>query len=298
MHRREGNNHLCGRIAAHFDKLPAHAVNQGVGSFYPGWACCVGAHLADFFDKAQYEEKDFIRGAEAFASALGLNQAQVVLMLRSAGAGVNPFSADKWRALPADVFRNLAEIEEAPPTAGANLAWASIIGAKLESVDFAGAKLEHANFTCAKMAGANLRGADCRFIRFRYTDLQRADLREANLAKCGSGTNGPARRKPSGREPAHGPCLQCQPCRGGPAGGRFEQYGLSALLSGRCEFRRGRYGRGGAGRCKPGGQAPEPGRGEKHGVYLLDRCADLRPDRKGPGGETEAGGCMTLQTAC
>ena len=181
MHRREGNKHLCGRIAAHFERLPAHAVNQGVGSYYPGWSCCVGAHLANFFDKAQFEEKDFVRGGEAFASALGLNLAQVVIMLRTAGAGVNPFSTDKWPALPADVFHNLAEIEEAPDTRGANLAWASIIGAKLESADFAGAKLEHAIFNCAKMAGANLRGADCRFVGFRFTDLQRADLREANL---------------------------------------------------------------------------------------------------------------------
>ena len=70
--------------------------DQEEGSFYEGEPCCVGAKLAGAFDVAKGLWDDYEAGILAFAEQLGGNKAHVLVMLRDAGAGNDPFSTEPW----------------------------------------------------------------------------------------------------------------------------------------------------------------------------------------------------------
>jgi uncharacterized protein YjbI with pentapeptide repeats len=133
----------------------------------------VGARLAHALN---VESGNFRDGRAAFARSLGCNEAQLVLLLRQAGAGRDPFNGLEWPNSPEEVWANLMEIEEFPRTQGANLTRVGLTGANLGNTSLRGARMR-----AVRLSGADLRGADLREAYVRFASLRGADLRGADL---------------------------------------------------------------------------------------------------------------------
>ena len=139
---------------------------------------------------------------DAWGRMMKANRAHLVIMLREAGAGHDPFRNAEWSSTPAQVWENLAQVEQLPNLNGANLSgvdfkWADLAFAELPNTDLTGADLSWADMTGANLTGANLTGAnlswtslmdadmpgtDLRGANFNRTNLTRADLTGANVA--------------------------------------------------------------------------------------------------------------------
>ena len=96
---------------------------------------------------------------DAWGRMMKANRAHLVIMLREAGAAHDPFSNAEWPFTPAQVWENLAQVEQLP----------NLDGADLSGVDF----------RWANLTGANLSNADLRWATLMYADLSNADLRGA-----------------------------------------------------------------------------------------------------------------------
>ena len=109
------------------------------------------------------------------------NRAHLVIMLREAGAGHDPFGNAEWSSTPTQVWENLARVQQLPTLDGADLSgvdfkWADLGLTKLSNVDLTGADLRWAT-----LAGANLSNADLRGAIIDGTNLDEADLTGANV---------------------------------------------------------------------------------------------------------------------
>ena len=114
------------------------------------------------------------------------NRAHLVIMLREAGAGHDPFGDTEWPLSPARVWENLARVEQLPDLNGANLSgvdfkWADLNGAGLEGTDLTGINFKWASLMDANISGANLTGADLRWADLDGADLEGADLTGTDL---------------------------------------------------------------------------------------------------------------------
>ena len=141
--------------------------------------CCVGARLAGYF---QIEGGYYLSGLDEFAKRLGGNRAHVILMLREAGAGRNPFSADEWSNTPKDVWRNLLKTEELPSLSGADLSETNLSSADLSRSDLTGANLSRSDLTCVNLSDAYLSDSDLSHSHLNSADLRGTDLRDADLS--------------------------------------------------------------------------------------------------------------------
>ena len=105
--------------------------DQAKGTYVKEGSCCVGAKLACALDVAEGSDQDYIKGADAFAEAIGGTRVHVILLLRQAGAGHNPLSSSEWPKSREEVWGNLMQIEELPDLSGADLSGADLSGADL-----------------------------------------------------------------------------------------------------------------------------------------------------------------------
>ena len=173
-------------------------MKQWVGTWRENGRCCAGARLAHALS---VPSGGYVDGMRAFARSMGCNEAQLILLLRQAGAGHNPFGAWAWPNKPAEVWRNLMEIEDFPETrgtklsllnmdratmpqadlAGANLAYTILSRADLRRADLSGADLSGADLSGANLAGANLAGANLSDANLKGADLTGANLAGADL---------------------------------------------------------------------------------------------------------------------
>ena len=139
---------------------------------------------------------------DAWGRMMNANRAHLVIMLREAGAGHYPFSDAEWPSTPAQVWENLAQMEQLPDLEGANLSridfkWADLASANLTGADLSGtdlrwadlasanltgADLSNANLSWASLMEANLQGADLRGAIVNRTNLTQADLTRTNMA--------------------------------------------------------------------------------------------------------------------
>ena len=83
---------------------------------------------------------------DAWGRMMKANRAHLVIMLREAGAGHDPFGNAEWSSTPAQVWENLARVEQLPILDGADLSgvdfkWADLGFAKLPNADLTGADL-------------------------------------------------------------------------------------------------------------------------------------------------------------
>lgn len=169
--------------------------------------CCHGAwavrrlRTLGEIDPEVAELVDYRRFPQELVKALGYgNDAQVILMLREAGAPDDPFSSYPWENRE-QIYANLLKVERLPSLVGADLSCADLrnrdlsgtdmsdidlTGADLTYTNLAGAKLVRANLTNAMLIEASLDGAD-----LSESDLSGAIFREASLrnakvknAKC------------------------------------------------------------------------------------------------------------------
>ena len=123
---------------------------------------------------------------DAWGRMMNANRAHLVIMLREAGAGHYPFSDAEWPSTPAQVWENLARMEQLPDLEGANLSridfkWADLANANLTGADLSGTDLRWADLASANLTSANLTGADLSYANLMETDLQGADLTGADL---------------------------------------------------------------------------------------------------------------------
>ena len=153
-------------------------VDPQVGTWQPDGRCCVGARLAYALG---LKSGSYLEGIDEWARQMGGNRAQVLLMLKSAGAGDNPTGGDEWPAPPQVVWDNLSQVERLPQLAGQDLSAMNLSGADLTDADLRGADLSSANLTGANLAGANLTGANLTGANLRDADLRRASLTGTNL---------------------------------------------------------------------------------------------------------------------
>ena len=123
---------------------------------------------------------------DAWGEMMNANRAHLVIMLREAGAGHDPFRNAEWSSTPAQVWENLAQMEQLPDLKDADLSgvdfkWADLAHAKLKGADLSGTDLRWADLTAADLTGANLCNANLSWASLMEADLQDADLRGAIL---------------------------------------------------------------------------------------------------------------------
>ena len=140
--------------------------------------CCVGARLAGYFET---ENRNYHEGIDEFAKRLGGNRAQVILMLRAAGAGHDPMSVNEWLVSPKKVWQKLLEIEELPSLKNSDLRGADLRNTDLRDADLSGANLHHANLYNANLYNANLHNTNLRGVCFSGADLRNTDFSDANM---------------------------------------------------------------------------------------------------------------------
>ena len=109
------------------------------------------------------------------------NRAHLVIMLREAGAGHDPFGDSEWPSTPTQVWENLAKVEQLPDLNGADFSgvdfkWANLSDADLKGADLTGINFKWASLMDADLSDANLTGAD-----LRWADLDGADMKGTNL---------------------------------------------------------------------------------------------------------------------
>lgn len=188
---------IAGKLAAYFEALPPGRIDQKAGTYYPGCAACVGAHLAHRLSGGT----DFEDGLDDLATALTTTRAHVILLLRSAGAPADPFDETPWATSPAAVFRQLAATDTGLPglrgadLSNLDLSHIDLSHRDLRGADLYGAELEHADLSFADLQGASLIAANCIHANFVHTDLRGcrldgchldgADLRGADLDRAG-----------------------------------------------------------------------------------------------------------------
>ena len=119
---------------------------------------------------------------DAWGRMMNANRAHLVIMLREAGAGHDPFSDAEWPSTPAQVSENLAKVEQLPNLEDADLSridfkWADLANANLTGADLSATDLRWADLTAADLQDANLTGAD-----LNRTNLTNADLTGTNMA--------------------------------------------------------------------------------------------------------------------
>ena len=130
---------------------------------------------------------------DAWGRMMNANRAHLVIMLREAGAGHYPFSDAEWPSTPAQVWENLAKVQQLPDLEGANLSgidfkWADLGWVKLSNInltqaDLSWADLTGSNLTGANLKGSNLTGANLSWAGLMDAELQGADLRGATLER-------------------------------------------------------------------------------------------------------------------
>ena len=113
---------------------------------------------------------------EAWGRMMGANRAHLVIMLREAGAGHDPFGDAEWPSTPTQVWENLAKVEQLPNLDGADLSGLDFKWADLSNTDLTGTDLRWTT-----LVGANLEDADLRGAIIDGTNLEEADLTGANL---------------------------------------------------------------------------------------------------------------------
>ena len=104
---------------------------------------------------------------DAWGEMMNANRAHLVIMLREAGAGHDPFRNAEWSSTPAHVWENLAQMEQLPD---------------LKDADLTGANLSNTDLRCASLMETNLQDADLRGAIVNRTNLTQADLTGANMA--------------------------------------------------------------------------------------------------------------------
>ena len=143
---------------------------------------------------------------DAWCLLMKANRAHLVIMLREAGAGHDPFSGSEWSSTPTQVWEKLAKVEQLPNLegadlsgldfkwadldeadlkganlSGANLSWASLMDTDLKDANLTGADLRWATLDGADLSNANLTGTDLRWTSLQDADLPGADLRGATM---------------------------------------------------------------------------------------------------------------------
>ena len=163
-------------------ELPMSRIDQDLGQYSNKTPCCVGAHLAYHLDIGLWDHEDYLRGADAWAEAMGVTRAHVILLLKAAGAGKDPLSSTAWKLSPAEVYQNLLKIEEFPTLIGTDLREIHLETADLQSQDFTDANLKYANLDCANLESANLTRANLSCTFAPKINLKNANLQDANLS--------------------------------------------------------------------------------------------------------------------
>ena len=118
---------------------------------------------------------------DAWGRMMKANRAHLVIMLREAGAGHDPFGNTEWSSTPAQVWENLAQVQQLPTLNGADLSGVDFKWADLTGVNLKGANLAGADLRWATLMGANLKGVDLRGAIINGTILDEADLTGANV---------------------------------------------------------------------------------------------------------------------
>ena len=155
-----------------------------------GIECCHGAHAFRYLKSMQENEEmgetDYRKFPAELLKRLGYgNEAQVILMLRQAGAPEKPLGFYGWHNRKG-IYANLLKVERLPSLVGANLRYADLRemdlrGADMTDVDLTRADLKGANLAGAKMVRANLTGAMLQKANLSGVDLSDAILRGAKL---------------------------------------------------------------------------------------------------------------------
>ncbi len=151
-----------------YPAVTAPGITQSQGEWQEDGRCCAGARMAHALGVAS---GNFLDGVDAWAREMGGNRAHAILMLRRAGAGLDPLGPEEWPISPRDVWANLSSEEELPLLAGANLRGSDLRGADLRNPDLTEADLAGADLTGADLRGACLDSANLEMVSFNETTM-------------------------------------------------------------------------------------------------------------------------------
>lgn len=164
-------------------EVPTHMIDQSVGYARYTDPCCVGAHLAIIIGCERREGDDYRYGAHTWAKWMGGNMAHAVVMLRQAGAGDRPLSAEPWPISHQAVCDNLMTVETLPSLKGEvfqgeNFDWMNLSGS-----DFTGACLQNSRMSFANFNECDFTDADMRGITAEETSFDDAIFVNTKLGK-------------------------------------------------------------------------------------------------------------------
>ena len=146
----------------------------------PPKPCCIDAKLANFFGVSPQVAPGF----DAFASLIGANRAQVILLLRQAAAGPNPKGSKTWPHSRRHVWDNLAPIDQLPSLEYADLPDANLSQANLSQADLSQADLTYAQMNQAILSWTDLRNANLQDADLRDSQTVNLNLNGANLTRA------------------------------------------------------------------------------------------------------------------
>lgn len=142
---------------------------------------CHGAYGVQFLIGGIWEEEDYRHFPTALVDVLGYgNPAQVILMLRQAGAGKYPLELSSWENRHA-IYDKLMEVEKLPSLAGEDLSYSNFSRMDLSGADMSGANCKMVNFSHTLLVRADLSGANCQDADFSFSDLSYTRFNGANL---------------------------------------------------------------------------------------------------------------------
>ena len=123
---------------------------------------------------------------DAWRLLMKANRAHLIILLREAGAGHEPFCDSGWSSTPTQVWENLAKVKQLPNLNGADFygvdfKWADLKGADRSGADLQGANLSNTNLSAADLRWANLMEANLKDAYLRDTTIDGTILVEANL---------------------------------------------------------------------------------------------------------------------
>ncbi len=173
------------------EAVTAPGIDQSVGSWREDGRCCMGSRIAHALG---VETPNYLNGVDEWARLMGATRAQVILMLRDAGAGPDPLGPARWQESPRAVWRRLESLREMPRLhhrdlsrqnlARTDLRDSDLAGTRLYRANLRGAELDNADLTRADLRAADLAGASLRCARMRDADLRGADLTGADISKA------------------------------------------------------------------------------------------------------------------
>lgn len=100
-----------------------------------GWRSLVASLHQVIIGDSENINIPYLKLPDARGEMMRANRAHLMIILREAGAGRDPFGPEEWTTTPAKVCQNLTTVQQLPTLTGADLANTNLSWSNLKGVD-------------------------------------------------------------------------------------------------------------------------------------------------------------------